>query len=337
MANIGRISTAKGEVFTNAHVRSIARASEGIYVLSGCDVHQAGTPGLSVVVDAGYVAYGFASTRKTVAGGTLSIATPDATYPRIDLVYVDSTGAIAISAGTPAAISPSGKTDFKQMASPSPIVSIPNGVILALVYVTANETTILDADINDIAMYGSYVVDAPTSTTTSTYVPQWSSTQRTLTTGLPVGTSANNLLLLDGSGRMAVANIANGVLGQTIVQSAGNPVWATRNFDVAYCFGDGNTVVNDGRCEYRIPVTSVITAVRIQDTANISGSITCNLYMHTYGTDKGSLVDSFVLNGTNYYEVLSIACTADTWIMITVSGAASVKQITCSLAFEARQ
>lgn len=202
MANVGTISTQKGEQFTNAHVASMSRQDAGIFVLSGCDVNQSETPGLSVVVDSGYISVGFGLTRKTVAGGTLTIPEPNPTLPRIDVVYVDVNGNASIYAGTPAAISPSTESDFKKMASPSPGSNIPNGVILALVYVGANVSQILNASILDIASYGAFVVEAPTSSTTSGRVPQWSSTQRTLTTGLTVGTSASNLLQLDTSARI---------------------------------------------------------------------------------------------------------------------------------------
>ena len=202
MANVGNITTQKGEQFTHAHVASMARRDFGFHVLSGCDVHQAGTPGLSVVVDSGYISSGFATARKTVSGGTLTIATPDVSLPRMDVVYVDPNGTIGIYAGTPTAISPSTETDFKKMASPSPGTTIPNGVILSLVYVAAGATEILNASILDIASYGGFVAEAPTGTTTSGMVPQWSSTQKTLTTGLTVGTSANNLVQLDGSAKL---------------------------------------------------------------------------------------------------------------------------------------
>ena len=202
MANVGNITTQKGEQFTHAHVASMARRDFGFHVLSGCDVHQAGTPGLSVVVDSGYISSGFATARKTVSGGTLTIATPDVSLPRMDVVYVDPNGAVGIYAGTPTAISPSTETDFKKMASPSPGTTIPNGVILSLVYVAAGATEILNASILDIASYGGFVAEAPTGTTTSGMVPQWSSTQKTLTTGLTVGTSASNLVQLDGSAKL---------------------------------------------------------------------------------------------------------------------------------------
>jgi len=214
MANVGVISTAKGEQFTSAHVASFARADQGYFVISGCDCNQSGTPGMSVVVDSGYVQVAYSTERKTVTGGTLTVATADATYPRIDVIYVNTAGTISIYAGTPTAISPSSKTDFRQMATPAPGSSIPNGVILALVYVEANATTILNAAILDIASYGPYCVEAPTGTTTSGYVPQWSATAKTLGTGLAVGTSANNLIQLNASAQIPAVSAAL-VTGQT--------------------------------------------------------------------------------------------------------------------------
>ena len=100
MANVGSIATARGEQFTHAHVASLSRCNSGFYVLSGCDVHQAGTPGLSVVVDSGYISSGFATARKTVSGGTLTVATPDGSLPRMDVVYLDTNGTPGIYAGT---------------------------------------------------------------------------------------------------------------------------------------------------------------------------------------------------------------------------------------------
>lgn len=201
MANVGSITTARGEQFTHAHVASMTRHDSGIYIMSGCDVHQAGTPGLSVVVDSGYASIGYATGVKTVSGGTLTVATPDVSLPRMDVVYVDPNGTIGIYAGTPTAISPSTETDFKKMASPSPGTTIPNGVILALVYVGAGVTEILNASILDIASYGEYSTQAPATTTTG-YVPCWSSTARLLSTGYGIGTAANNLVQLNGSAKL---------------------------------------------------------------------------------------------------------------------------------------
>src|SRR5512137_989391 len=133
MANVGTIQTAKGQQFTAAHVLSMSRANSGYYVLSGCDVNQAGTPGMSVVVDSGYIQSGFGSARVAVSGGSVSITAADATNPRIDVIYSSPAGTVGVYTGTAAAISPSSKTDFKEFSEPCPGASIPSGVILALV------------------------------------------------------------------------------------------------------------------------------------------------------------------------------------------------------------
>ncbi len=339
MANVGYIQTAKSEIYTNAHILSSARADYGYFVLSGCDVTQSGTPGMSVVVDAGYVQCGWSTARKQVTTGTLTVTAAHATLSRIDVVYVDINGTIGIYDGTAAAISPASETNYKKMAAPAPGASIPAGVILALVYVGPTVTTIVNANINDIASWGAYTVESPTSTT-SGKVPYWSSTAKTLSDGYTVGTSANNLLQLDSSGKIAVTNIASGGTGQTIVQGASVPAWTTRTFDVGFPFGDGSAVIPAGAQTYRIPITSKIVAARIRsyDSAGapLSGSITCTLYKHALSAAIGSTVDTFTISSATYYEEtgLNISVTAGDWLTIITSGITTCTQILCSLTLE---
>jgi hypothetical protein len=339
MANIGSIQTAKGQQWTNEHVLSQSRAGLGFFVLSGCDVHQAGTPAMSVVVDAGYIQVGWSLARTTVAGGTVTIATADTTNPRIDVIYVDANGTPGVYAGTPAAISPASKTDFREYASPCPGASIPSGVILALVQVEANETTIINTDILDIATYGPYVVESPTSITVGN-VPVWSSTAKTLSDGWTPGIAANNLLKLDASGKMAVTNIASGSAGQTIVQGSSAVGWTTRQFNVAFAFGDGLSVLLASNCYYPIPIASKIVEAEIRSVdstgAPLSGSVTCTLYKHARGAALGTLVDTFAISSaTNMEETsLNIAVTAGDYLTIVTSGIATCKQIVCTLTLE---
>ena len=289
MANVGSIATARGEQFTHAHVASLSRCNSGFYVLSGCDVHQAGTPGLSVVVDSGYISSGFATTRKTVSGGTLTVATPDGSLPRMDVIYVDPNGTIGIYAGTPTAISPSTETDFKKMASPSPGASIPNGVILALVYVGAGVTEILNASILDIASYGGFVAEAPTGTTTSGLVPQWSSTQKTLTTGLTVGTSANNLVQLDGSAKLPAVDGS---------QLTG------RVFEIDFPFGNGQDVIENYETrECSVPIDCKIIRMDLWEVGRIAGSAQSSVYIHDLGADTGSAVLNLSIAAGNTYNI----------------------------------
>lgn len=369
MANVGTIQTAKGQQFTSAHVLSQSRGDSGYYVLSGCDVHQSSTPGMSVLVDAGYIQLGYAVARTTVSSTTVTITAADSTLPRLDVIYINTSGTPAVYTGTPTAISPSSKTDFKEMSTPAPGTTIPGGVILALVYVGAGVTSILNASINDIATYGPYSAIAPT-TTTSGKVPYWSSTANTLSDGYTVGTAANNLVQLDSSSRLpavsgynltntattavlttegdtlargasGLTRIAAGNEGQAYIQGSSTPVWTTRTFDVAFPFGDGINVIYSSAQTIRIPIDANIVAARIRSFdatgAKVSGSITCTLYMHYLGSYLGSAVDTFVLSSAEYYEEtgLSIAVPAGRWLTIVVSSITSCKQIVCSLTLEA--
>ena len=323
MANVGSIATARGEQFTHAHVASLSRCNSGFYVLSGCDVHQAGTPGLSVVVDSGYISSGFATARKTVSGGTLTVATPDGSLPRMDVVYLDTNGTPGIYAGTPTAISPSTETDFKKMASPSPGASIPNGVILALVYVGAGVTEILNASIIDIASYGGFVAEAPTGTTTSGLVPQWSSTQKTLTTGLTVGTAANNLVQLDGNAKLPAVD------GSRLTG---------RVFEIDFPFGNGSDVIEYQIQEVAVPVNCKITRIDIWEVGQIVGGITCGLYIHDIGAAKGSAVNySVIPSGYSYNTTTghNISVSAYKVIRAEVGGTTTAKQVVVRLFCEA--
>jgi len=323
MSNVGNITTQKGEQFTHAHVASMARRDFGFHVLSGCDVHQAGTPGLSVVVDSGYISSGFATARKTVSGGTLTIATPDVSLPRMDVVYVDPNGTIGIYAGTPTAISPSTETNFKKMASPSPGTTIPNGVILSLVYVAAGATEILNASILDIASYGGFVAEAPTGTTTSGMVPQWSSTQKTLTTGLTVGTSANNLVQLDGSAKLPAVDGS---------QLTG------RIFEIDFPFGNGSDVIEAGQVqEFAVPVNCKIIYMDIWEVGLVNSSASLNLYMHNLGAAKGSVIwNLYYTNGTSKIsEPCDIGVAIHKVLRFEVASITAAKQIVCRLLLEA--
>ena len=71
-----------------------------------------------------------------VAAADVTITTADATNPRIDLIVVTSAGALAVRAGTAA-------------AAPKPPVRTANDVVIASVYVPANDTAIGTSQIKD--------------------------------------------------------------------------------------------------------------------------------------------------------------------------------------------
>lgn len=101
---------------------------------TGCQVTAQGVPDLTLAVAAGTVAV--AGVTAAVAAGNVTITTAHATNPRFDLVVVNSSGTKSVTAGTAAA---------------TPVFpTIPaSSVVLAAVYVPANDTAIGSTQIVD--------------------------------------------------------------------------------------------------------------------------------------------------------------------------------------------
>lgn len=104
-------------------------------VLSGCAVTAQGTPDMTVAVAKGAVLAN--KTLRAVTAANVTVGTADATNPRLDLIVIDSSGAKQCRAGTAA-------------ASPKPPARTANDVVLAVVYVPANDTTIATDQIVDL-------------------------------------------------------------------------------------------------------------------------------------------------------------------------------------------
>lgn len=75
-----------------------------------------------------------------VAAADVTISAADATNPRIDLIVVNSSGALAVRTGTPA-------------ANPKPAARSANDVVIAMVDVPANDTAIATTQITDKRMF----------------------------------------------------------------------------------------------------------------------------------------------------------------------------------------
>lgn len=101
-------------------------------VLSGCEV----TGGSDMTPEVAKGAVLSNRVLRAVAAGTFTIGAADATNPRIDLCVIDSSGAKQTRAGTAA-------------AAPKPPNRTANDVVLAMVYVPANDTTIATAQCID--------------------------------------------------------------------------------------------------------------------------------------------------------------------------------------------
>jgi hypothetical protein len=101
-------------------------------VLSGCAV----TGGADMTPEVAKGAVLSNGTLYPIAAGTVTIGTADSSNPRIDLVVVNSSGALAVRAGTAA-------------AAPKPPARSTNDVVLASVYVPAGDTAIATSQISD--------------------------------------------------------------------------------------------------------------------------------------------------------------------------------------------
>lgn len=109
----------------------------GTGVLSGCAVTAQGSPDMTLAVASGTVKVG--ATVVGVTAGNVTITTAHATNPRFDLVVVNDSGTKSVTAGTAAA---------------APVFpAIPaSSVVLAAVYVPANDTTMASNQIVDKRM-----------------------------------------------------------------------------------------------------------------------------------------------------------------------------------------
>ena len=108
--------------------------NSNLSVVTGCYVRESTTPAQNVSISSGEVLIG--NDVYSISSQTFSVSSADATNPRWDLIYVDSSGTIQELTGTAA-------------ASPTR-PSIPsNSVPLAYIYRAATDNTINNADIYD--------------------------------------------------------------------------------------------------------------------------------------------------------------------------------------------
>lgn len=124
-------------------------------VLSGCAV----TGGADMTPEVAKGAVLSNGVLYAIAAATVTIGTADATNPRIDLVVVNSSGSLAVRAGTAA-------------AAPKPPARSSNDVVLAAVYVPANDTAIATSQITDMRVLREQgpicIYRESTATTTNT-------------------------------------------------------------------------------------------------------------------------------------------------------------------------
>ena len=136
--NASAASFATQAKFFAQDIQILAEAHHGNGVLTGCAVTPQGSPDMTVHVAAGAVVREGILIAVSAANPAISAA--HATLPRIDVVNVNNSGTLIVTAGTPAA-SPEPPT--------IPQVGNINNIVLAFVYVPAADTAIGSTQIID--------------------------------------------------------------------------------------------------------------------------------------------------------------------------------------------
>lgn len=180
-------------------------------VLSGCAATAQGSPDMTVAVAKGAVLTN--GVLKAVAAANATITAADATNPRLDLVVINSSGALAVRAGTAA-------------AEPKPPARTANDVALAVVYVPANDTTIAANQITDMRVLRTQGPITIAKVTSAVVFNTTSTIQTYLSLVIP-----NGLLLAAKGLRVR--------MGGTILTNSGSP---TLTLTLAY---GGTTLYED--------------------------------------------------------------------------------------------
>lgn len=160
MSDVTEINPVYLEITDPLHIRALELRGRGYCTYSGGALLESGTPDMKVNMDA-WVGW-IAGVRTSKSATFVTADAQDATYDRIDVVYLTTAGALALHKGTAAAITPSGLTtdDWKKFEKPRAAnETLPVGVILGKVHIksTANGGGTITND--DIEMISSYSLD----------------------------------------------------------------------------------------------------------------------------------------------------------------------------------
>ena len=137
------------------HYHALLKALRGYYIIVGQEpaISEKGA-GADMSVDVGafkYVLDGAFGEKTSTTNVAIDAA--DATNPRIDVIYVNSSGVIFVSKGTAKAVKPVGETVWQKWEEPYPAdLSTTDGIILAEIEVPAGVTSIVNAYIRNICV-----------------------------------------------------------------------------------------------------------------------------------------------------------------------------------------
>ena len=145
----------RNHTLRHCHVQAILRALLAYYIIPGHEpaISQRGA-GANMSVDVGafkYVLNGVFGEKTSTTN--VVIETADVTNPRIDVIYINSSGVISVSKGTAKAAKPIGETTWQKWEEPYPAdLSTTDGIILAEIEVPAGVTSIVNAYIRNICV-----------------------------------------------------------------------------------------------------------------------------------------------------------------------------------------
>lgn len=168
--------------------------------ISGGGVKVSPSSGMTVSISSGFFFLG--GKQVFYGGGTKTISTAHATLGRYDVMGIDSSGTIFVKEGTPA-------------SSPSVPVVRDDLLLLAVITVTANDSTIAAGDITDVRNIGGVSADGTTISVSTSGVAS------VLTSGL---TSTFDPIVASGQGSISIVGngTAQTVFTDTFTQDDGD-------------------------------------------------------------------------------------------------------------------
>jgi hypothetical protein len=152
MANIPAFIPVRGEVILPITTEIEGRVGQGYSVLDGLSGAEQGTPDMTIAIAAGTVRLAYLP--KSVSAGNATINASDVTLGRKDIIYINTSGAIAVHKGDNlAVIDPQGHGLWREYTSPYPKAGCPAGVPLYEVYIAPGDTHLHTDALRSIAQY----------------------------------------------------------------------------------------------------------------------------------------------------------------------------------------
>jgi hypothetical protein len=134
MADVSFLSPQKNQCILTTHTEALSRAARQTGVVNGNRVTPTDPASMTVIIEAGRIRIAGAPSDVTQADVALNVA--HESLPRMDIIYRDTSGVPQVATGIPDAIvDPKALGDWKSYTAPTPPSTIPDGVILAAVYV----------------------------------------------------------------------------------------------------------------------------------------------------------------------------------------------------------